>query len=177
MVYDNIMLISPNTVKSLGSVSLNLDDTFLGSAIRTAQEVYLKDVIGVELVDRLKELVYGKISGSGSSIDEVEYTAYKVLLDEYVKQVLATKTIIEAEVEASYKTRNLGVVKNSDTNASYASNDEISWLLDYHRTSYNHYLNRMAEYLCSQKAAIPESTFDCNCKPKKKFANTNLFLG
>lgn len=173
----NVMLISPNTVKSLGTLSLNVDDTMIGAAIRTAQEVYLKDVIGEELVERLKELVGNKINNSGSTIDDVENTAYKVLLDDYVKQVLASKVLIEVEVEASLKTRNIGVVKNSDTNASFADSKELSWLLDYHRTAYNHYLNRMAEYLCQQKAAIPESRYDCGCGPKKKYANINLFLG
>ena len=82
-------------------------------------------------------------------------------------------------MNTSMKIRNLGVVRNTDTNAAYPSLSDVQYVLDYHRTAYNHYLNRMSDFICANKAAFVEAEgFGCGgCKTKKKFANTNLFLG
>ena len=171
--YENIMLISPNTVKAIGGVALNVDDSFIGTAIRTAQNVYLEDVIGKEFLDSLKQKVYD------GSINEEANTAYKELLDSYIKFVLSSKVIVELAMGLSFKIRNLGTVRNTDTNANYPSLQDVQYLLDYHRTAYNHYLNRMSDFICDNKAAFVEAEgFGCGgCKTKKRYANTQLYLG
>lgn len=173
----DIMLISPNTVKARGDVALNFDDTFLGSAIRTSQEVFLVDFLGRDLVERLKELVGKKIDGEEGGIDAEENIAYKTLLDEYVKEVLVYQVLVESALRASMKLRNIGVVRNSDTNAQYAQLSDIKYLLDNYRTDVNHWQNRTVDFLCENKGAIAESRFDCGCGPKVKYANTGLWLG
>lgn len=175
--YSTTMLISPKRVKESGELNLNVDDGAIGSAIRTAQNVYLTDVIGSDLVEKVQELVYNKIKGSGSSIDDVDNIAYKTLLDEYLTPVLISKTVIHIALRLSLKIRNMGVVQNRDTNVNYVSLDDIKYLQNYEETMFNHYLNRMVEFLCENKAAFPESKFDCDCKPKGKYANVNLWLG
>lgn len=172
------MLISPKKVKESGELNLNVDEGVIGASIRTAQNVYMVDVVGKDLVEALQEKVYNKIQGaSANTIDSEENVAYKTLLDEYMAPALITKTVIDVCIRISLKIRNMGVVQNSDTNVNAASLDDIKYLQNYEETNYNHYLNRMVEFLCANKEAIPESTFTCGCKPKKKFANVNLFLG
>lgn len=166
----NIMLISPNSIKALGAAALNLDENVMGEAIRTAQNVYLVDVVGTTLVETLQDKIDDGTIGNEDNI------AYKTLLDEYIKYVLAYKVLEECAMSVSLKVRNIGVAKNDDTNTHQATLPEVRHLIDRYRTNYNHYLNRMADYLCEQKAAIPESNFDCGCRPTKKFANVNLFL-
>lgn len=174
----NIMLTSPKKVKESGSLNLNVDEGVIGNAIRTAQNVYMVDVVGKDLVERLQELVYNKIQGlSGDTIDDEMNIAYKTLLDEYMTPALISKTVVETAIRTSLKIRNMGVVQNSDLNVNAASLDDIKYLQNYEETMYNHYLNRMAEFLCENKEAIPESKYDCGCKPKRKYANVNLFLG
>lgn len=175
--YINTMLTSPKKVKESGELNLNVDEGVIGTCIRTAQNVYMVDVVGTELVERLQELVYNKIKGNPDTIDDSENVAYKTLLDEYMVPALNSKTIVETAIRISLKIRNLGVVQNSDVNANAASLDDIKYLQNYEETMYNHYLNRMAEFLCENKEAIPESKYDCGCKPKTKYANTNLWLG
>ena len=173
--YKNTMLISPKKVKESGELNLNVDDSTIGSSIRTAQNVYLTDVIGNELVERIQELVYNKIKSSGTTIDDEP--AYKVLLDEYLTPVLISKTIVDIALRITFKIRNMGVVQNSDVNVNSVSIDDVKYVQNYQETMYNHYLNRMADFMCANKDAFPESKFDCGCKPKGKYANTNLWLG
>lgn len=176
--YITTMLISPKKVKESGELNLNVDEGAIGASIRTAQNVYLVDVIGTELVEALQEKVYNKIQGaSANTIDSEENVAYKTLLDEYVTPALISKTVVDIALRLSYKVRNMGVVKNSDTNVNYSTLDDIKYVQSYQETMWNHYLNRMVEFLCANKAAIPESTFTCGCKPKRKYANTNIYLG
>ncbi len=172
----DILLISPNTVKKRGDITLNYDDMFLSSSIRTAQDIFLVDFLGKDLVDRLKELVEAKLNNEEDNIDSENNIAYKTLLDEYVKEVLVYQVLIETAIRTSLKIRNLGVVKNKDTNADAADLKEIQYLLDNFRTSVNHWQNRTVDFLCENKEAIIENKFDCGCKPKIKFANTGLLL-
>ncbi len=176
--YKNTMLVSPKVVKQSGELNLNCDDSQIGASIRTAQNVYMVDVLGSALIERLQELVYRKIQGeSGDTIDSEENIAYKTLLDDYLTEALTYKTVIDLCMRSTFKVRNMGVVQNTDTNVLSANIDDIKHLQNYIETMYNHSLNRMAEFLCQNKEAIPESKFDCGCKPTKKFANVNLFLG
>ena len=176
--YKNTVLISPKKVKESGELNLNVDECVIGASIRTAQNVYMVDVVGKDLVEALQEKVYNKIQGvSANTIDSEENVAYKTLLDEYMTPALITKTVIDVCIRISLKIRNMGVVKNSDTNVQAADIDDIKFLQNYEETNYCPYLNRMVEFLCANKEAIPESNFTCGCKPKKKFANVNLFLG
>lgn len=175
--YKNTMLISPKRVKESGDLNLNVDEAMIGASIRTAQQVYMVDVVGSDLVEKLQQLVYNKISGVNDNIDSEENIAYKTLLDEYMTPALISKTVVDIALRISLKIRNMGVVQNSDMNVNRASIDDIKYLQNYEETMYNHYLNRMAEFLCDNKEAIPENSFNCGCKPKTKFANTNLWLG
>ena len=174
--YINVMLTSPKKVKESGQLNLNVDEGVIGAAIRTAQGVYLQDVVGENLIWALQEKVWNKMQGNADGIDDPENIAYKTLLDEYFTPALISKTIVETAIRISLKIRNMGVVQNSDTNVNASSLDDIKYLQNYEETMYNHYLNRMADFLCANKAAIPESTFDCGCKPKRRFANVNLLL-
>lgn len=175
--YKNTMLISPKRVKESGDLNLNVDEAMIGASIRTAQQVYMVDVVGSDLVEKLQQLVFNKISGVNDNIDSEENIAYKTLLDEYMTPALISKTVVDIALRISLKIRNMGVVQNSDMNVNRASIDDIKYLQNYEETNYNHYLNRMAEFLCDNKEAIPESSFNCGCKPKTKFANINLWLG
>lgn len=176
--YKNTMLLSPKRVKESGELNLNVDEAAIGASIRTAQNVYLVDVIGTDLVEHLQELVYNKIQGaSANTIDSEENVAYKTLLNEYITPALISKTIVDVALRLSFKIRNMGVVQNSDTNVNYVQIDDIKYVQSYQETMWNHYLNRLVEFLCKNKAAIPESTFTCGCKPKRKYANTNIYFG
>ena len=132
--YINVMLTSPKKVKESGQLNLNVDEGVIGAAIRTAQGVYLQDVVGENLIWALQEKVWNKMQGNADGIDDPENIAYKTLLDEYFTPALISKTIVETAIRISLKIRNMGVVQNSDTNVNASSLDDIKYLQNYEET-------------------------------------------
>ena len=92
--YKNTMLVSPTKVKEFGNINLNVEESEIGAAIRIAQDVHLKDAAGRNLIEHVQELVYNKIIGSGSTIDDDVNEPYKVLLDEYLTPALVYRTAV-----------------------------------------------------------------------------------
>ena len=180
--YLNTMLISPNTIKNMSLVNLNVDDTDLAASIRIAQNIYLRDIIGTDLLNTLRELVYNKIKGLEPSIDDADNVQYKTLLDDFIKDVLAYKAVAEACKRVSYKIRNVGVAQNSDTNINASDSTAIKELRAEYDTYFNDAANRLIEFLKENKTAFPELEGKCVCGKKlpnlnAKSGNCGLFLG
>ena len=171
------MLISPNTVKNYGALNINVDDALLGNSIRVAQNVYLKDIVGNDLVEKLQELVFNKIQNVEDNIDSESNEQYKELLDQYIEPILVYKTIVVAATQISFKLRNAGLVKNSDSNITPVTFTEMIYYRDINETYFNDYCNKLVDYLCANSSAFPESNYDCKCGDHPRYANTNLYLG
>lgn len=179
----NTMLISPDTIKEMDYMDYNLDDSIVGGCIRTAQSVYINDVIGDRLLTRLQELVYNAIVGVPDNIESPENEHYKVLLDDYLSEALARKTISEACLRMSFKLRNVGVTQNSDININATNLQDIKYLRNCNETLYCDSLNRMMDWLQDNRDAFPEiKKKDCWCrstgKPDlgKRYVNCNIYL-
>lgn len=171
------MLISPGKVKEYATVGLNVDEGTLGACIRTAH-IHLREVVGRNLMERLQQLVYNKIQGEDDMIDDEDNIAYKTLLDEYVVPALAWGTAVEANTINELKLRNMGTVKNSDTNVNAVAQGEYQHLGSYFKTYLNDAWNRLSEFLCEEKAAFAELPDGyCTCENQPKYANVNLWLG
>lgn len=176
------MLICPDDVKAISQVNYNVNDDTIGYAIRTAQDIYLEDLIGTLLYHRLQELVYNSVAGLEDNIDEAENTEYAILLDEYVTPYLVAKTAVECLMPLTFKVRNIGVSKNSDTNIQSAQLQELQYVLTYNNTQVAEYATRLSSYLCENKSLFPELDVKGSCCGKKarigrRYANNPLFLG
>lgn len=175
----NTMLISPQKVKTYGTINLNVNESEIGNAIRIAQNVYLTDIIGTELVEHVQQLVYNKVKGiTGDTIDDEANVAYKVLLDEYLTPVLVYRTAVELCTLLTLKIRNMGVVKNSDTNVQTTTAGDVKYMSEYYETFFVDAVNKLMDFLCLNKAAyaeVPEGF--CTCKSKPRYARTGLWLG
>lgn len=178
--YKKVMLISPDDVKSAGNINYNVDDEVIGAAIRTAQNIYLTDVLSSEFVERLQQLVYNSINEVEDNIEDAQNAHYKAFLDDYIKEAMSYKATAEICVRISLKIRNIGVVQNSDTNINSATLDDIKYLRDTFNGYWESSVNKMYDYLKKNKSAFPEFIgCDNNGKinVKAKFGNTGLWLG
>ena len=176
--YKNVMLISPQKVKSYGVINLNVNESEVGNAIRISQNIYLQDIIGTDLVEHVQELVYNKVKGTGSSIDDEENEAYKVLLDDYLVPVLVYRTAVELCTLMTLKIRNMGVVKNSDTNVQATSAGDVKYMAEYYETFFYDAVNKLMDFLCENKEAYAEVPDGfCTCSSKPRYARTGLWLG
>lgn len=177
--YKKVMLISPDDVKSTGNINYNVDDEVIGAAIRTAQNIYLTDVLSSELVEKLQQLIFNSIEEVEDNIEDAQNAYYKTLLDDYIKEALSYKATAEICVRISLKIRNMGVVQNSDTNVNAVGLDDIKYLRDTFNGYWESSVNKMYKYLKKNKQAFPEF-IGCGCDKiniKAKFGNTGLFLG
>ena len=158
--YRKSLLISVTDLKTNTIISGNIDDKFLLPAIMTCQEVHLEDLIGTALYHKLQLLIYNTIKKMPDNINAPENEIYKTLLDEYVKPFLTSKCTVELLYIVSYKLKNAGVVKNSDTNVSNADMEEIKYIERQQSVYVNSYSERISKFLKEHKDELPELSAD-----------------
>lgn len=169
---NKVFLVSPDDVKAASNINYNVDDGDVSSAIRTAQNIYLRDIIG----DRLLEAIQDMVSGGTLSAN----TAYEELLDNYITEYLTYKACVEVCVPISFKIRNIGLSQDYDSNIQAAQLRNIAEVADYYETQAIDKANRMIDFLLANRAAFPELDIHCVCGEEpdlRKKANTRLYLG
>lgn len=177
--YKKVMLISPDAVKASGNINYNVDDEVIGSAIRTAQNIYLNDVLCPELVEKIQLLVWNAIQDGEDSIEDAQNAQYKALLEDYIKEAMSYKVTAEICVKIALKIRNMGVVQNADTNVNPVGLEDIKYLRDTYNGYWESSVNKMYAYLKKNRELFPEFV-GCGCDKinvKAKYGNTGLWLG
>jgi hypothetical protein len=168
-MYNNVYLIDCDTVKASTYVNYNVEDETLGRAIRDAQNVYLRDIIGDSLLSSVREKV-----GEGS-IENPENAAYLELLDDYLVEYLAVQAQVCAILPLSFKIRNIGLSQDTDTNIQAAQLQSLQEVESFLKTVAVDKANRIRCYLRENKAAFPElSENACICGSCKKGADLEL---
>ena len=154
--YYNTLLISPSELKSESLINSNTDDKPLSNIVTTIQEIYLVKILGTPLLRKLQELVYNEVKGLPDNITQEGNEQYLDLLSNYVKPYLRYHALKSFIVENSFKFRNAGVVRVSDTNLNYASVDDIKFLQSHFETYIAEFEDRLSKYLCANKSKFPE---------------------
>lgn len=167
----DVYLISPSAVKAITSVNLNVTDDILSYAIRNAQDMRLKFIIGDELLEALQNQAQQKIT-IGKEVEE----PYRQILYDYVVPFLASQTVVEVCIPMTFKIRNIGVVKNNDINAESQSLDEVLRIKSYYEGVACDAANRLSDYLKDNAANIKEISRK-KCGENKHYAAIGLYLG
>jgi len=149
-----ILLSSEKFIKSVTNVSDNLAGKYILPALREAQEIGLRGIVGDCLLTRLKEIAQAK--------EWDNFPAYNALL-ERAQYYLAYTTIVEVTNKVSYKIGNFGVAKSDDENLKVASQDEIAKMQYYYTSNADYYKLDLQNWLLENKAAFPELT-ECACR-------------
>lgn len=159
--YRNTLLISAKELKNANTlISANLDDNYLSATIVTCQEVYLEQITGTALYHKLQMLVYNQITGQEDGIYDPGNEDYRELLEEMVKPYLKARATVDILYPVSYKIRNMGVMKNSDTNLQPADMNDIKYLEKQYNTYTSEYEQRLSKYLCANKEKFEELSSD-----------------
>ena len=155
------LLISAKELKNNGTIlSGNIDDNYLSSTIVTCQEVYLEQITGTALYHKLQMLVYNQITGQEDGIYDPGNEDYRELLEEMVKPYLKARATVDILYPVSYKIRNMGVMKSSDTNLQNADMSDIKYLEKQYLTYVAEYEQRLSKYLCANKEKFEELAAD-----------------
>lgn len=158
MVYDyyNTLLISPQELKGESLINNNVDEKPLSVMVQTAQEIYLCKIIGTVLFRKLQELVYNKIKGLTPTIDAEGNETYKELLEDYIKPYLKYHVMKSFLIENTYKMRNAGVTRMTDTNVLANDLDTLKYLEKHYNSYVAEYEDRLSKFICANKEQLPE---------------------
>ena len=168
-----ILLTSETFVKSVTAISDNVAGKHIQPAIREAQEVGLRGILGDCLLAKLKALVADKSIGAEGN------EAYKDLLDRS-QYYLAYSALVNLCNSVTYKLGNFGVSKSSDENLTVATHDEMVKQQLYYQSKADGNCRRLQRWITSNKAAFPELRA-CDCAALqanlRSSASSGIFLG
>jgi len=102
----NVLLISEQKLKENTSINENVDSSELRFCIQQAQQIYLQESLGTNLLEKLYELV------DTNDINDPQYENYKELLNKYIQPVVISYAYALGLDNFFVKWINIGLVQN-----------------------------------------------------------------
>jgi hypothetical protein len=145
------LLISEAKVRAFSDLNNAVDSDLITNNIRVAQDLYLQDVIGTLLYEKIITLV------DNSTIGDAGNSNYKYLLDTYIQDYLLYGAYYETLESIYLRPRNNGLLvpqggENSapaDTSLYNQKRKSISNKMEY-------YGERLRKYIIEEEALFPE---------------------
>ena len=126
-----------------------LDADALLPFVRTAQDKYLKNLLGTVLFFYLQDRILDNTVGSLSSY-------YQDLLDDYIKNTLIWYACVEYIPFSSVQFKSNGSVKQASDQGTAPSKGEIDYLLSKALNNADYYALRLQNYLIAYSNNIPQ---------------------
>lgn len=167
-----ILLTSETFVKEVTSISDNLAGKYLRPAIRKAQDVNLRGILGDTLLAKLKALVeqYGSNVPAGP---------YKDLIDR-CQYFLAFTAVVDVAHKVTFKIANAGVVKTPDENVQVVDLPDMASTQAYYQAEADSAALDLQNFLLNNRSDYPELTQgDCHRIHSNLYsaATCGIFLG
>lgn len=141
-----VLFINPDYLKRLTQINGAVEDSVIVPAVILAQDKYLQQFLGTDLLEKLKTDV------SGATLT----APYVILLDQYVRKVTTWWTMVELLPNLYVKLDNGGLVIRTAENTSAISPDDLHREIENARQNAQFYTSRMVEYLCNNTSSFPE---------------------
>jgi hypothetical protein len=168
-----IFLINENVLKSETILNDNVGSEFIRPAIEASQDIYLQQLIGTELLEKLYNLVVT------NNIQEDANSHYKTLIDEYITNYLKYKVLAEITIPLAYKYRSVGVVQSNGENYSNSQMKDATLVQNHYELRATFYAERLSKYLNTNSNLYPEymSTRDnADMRANPDAYQTNILL-
>ena len=117
--------------------------------VRTAQDKYLKNLLGTVLFFYLQDQIE---SSTVSTLSQY----YKDLLDDYIKNTLIWYACVEYIPFSSVQFKSNGAVKQSSEQGTAPTKGEIDYLLSKALNNADYYALRLQNYLIAYSQEIPQ---------------------
>lgn len=115
--------------------------------VRTAQDKYLKNLLGTVLFDYLQAQIIAQTPFTGY---------YEALMDDYVKNTLIWYACVEYIPFSSVQFKSNGAVKQKTEQGETPSKSEIDYLLSKALNNADYYALRLQNYLIAYSQYIPQ---------------------
>jgi hypothetical protein len=117
--------------------------------VRTAQDKYLKNLLGTILFEYLQAQILANTTGTLSSY-------YQALLDDYIKNTLIWYSTVEYIPFSSVQFKSNGAVKQQSEQGIAPTKSEIDYLKQIAQTNADYYALRLQNYLIAYSQNIPQ---------------------
>ncbi len=117
--------------------------------VRTAQDKYLKNLLGTVLFNYLQDQIVAGTVGTLSSY-------YQDLLDDYIKNSLIWYSTVEYIPFSSVQFKSNGAVKQQSEQGVAPTKTEIDYLKQIAQTNADYYALRLQNYLIAYSQNIPQ---------------------
>lgn len=141
-----VYFISVTYLKENTPINENVDDKLIKSAIKEAQEIYIRDVIGSGIYNELQTQAFNDTLTTNNS----------TLLDSYIAPCLKYYTLTESMLPMTYKLMNKSVASRSAENSQPIGVDELTMLERRYRDKAEYYANRIKDYLLAHPTLYPK---------------------
>lgn len=145
------LLCSVSTLKEQTNIHENVSDKQLMTALREAQEIKLREVLGDALLDKLKDLC------KAGAIDVEGNEMYRALV-ERSQFYLCYEAVAALAVKLSYKITNMGLIRTSGDNTETATWEEVVSLKEYYADTAASYLLQLQDWIYKNRTSFQELT-------------------
>lgn len=169
----DILLTSTKFIRTVTNISDNVTDKYLLPALRESQEINLQEILGTELLNKVKELI------ATGKIEDDTNKDYKELVDN-CSYFLAYATIANLCIITSFKIDNIGVNVTGDDNVNNLPMNDVFRLQDYYIHKRDFYALRLQRFIIRNHKKYPEvdkCQLDSIHSNLYATATSNLFLG
>ena len=146
-----VLLISETFVKEVLSISDNVAGQYIRPSIREAQDIALRNIIGDNLLGKLKALV------ASGEIDDGGNEAYKALAD-IERYFLAYTACVGIAQRVNYKIANAGVVKTPDERMDAVDQPDMAKVQFFYQSKADSCAFDLERWLLARRSDFPELT-------------------
>jgi hypothetical protein len=138
--------VSEQDVKKNTPIDENVDSKLLQTAMRTAQDVYIRDILGSTLYDKICDDING--AGLGGN--------YLTLVNKYVAPCLYHYVILDSMLPLTYKMMNKSAASRGAENANAVDVDQLRMIEQRYQNKAEYYAERLRLYLAENDTQFPE---------------------
>ena len=143
-----VLFVNPDYIKRITQLNGGVEDAVMVPAIILAQDKYLQQFLGTDLLRKLKaDISAGTVTG-----------AYATLLDDYVRKATVWWAMVEMLPNLYVKLDNGGLVIRTSDNTAAIGPDDLHREIENARQNAQFYTTRLVDYLMFNSSSFSEYT-------------------
>lgn len=142
---DFAYMVDVQWVKDNSPIDDNVDPKLLRNAMRTSQDVYIRDLIGSGLYDQILTQI------NTASLNANNQT----LINQYIAPCLLHYIISEATVPMTFKFMNKSISTRNSDNSNPVDIDQLTTIANHYKNKAEYYANRLTAYLMENPSVYP----------------------
>ena len=160
-----VLFVSEEKLKSY-AIAGNVSSSHILAHLKDAQRIYIESTLGTDLYEKLQaDILASTLTGD-----------YKVLVDDYIQDVLVHYATLQAIPHLAYKIENGNIYSKSSESGDALSLEQLHDLQDSIKHTAEWYKARLIDYLCNNTSSFPEYSTNTgsDLKPNKSTYTGNM---